>query len=74
MSARLIAAVAERDIAFGPRLALGWRHINLDARRERVTIVSGDVGKLFDQSGVGQVKVLHTPDMGVNIADVICSM
>jgi hypothetical protein len=25
----------------------------LDARRERITIVSGDVGKLFDQSGVG---------------------
>jgi hypothetical protein len=23
----------------------------MDARRERVTIVSGDVGKLFDQSG-----------------------
>jgi hypothetical protein len=23
----------------------------LDARRERVTIVSGNVGKLFDQSG-----------------------
>jgi hypothetical protein len=40
----------------------------LHARRERVTIVSGDVGKLFGQSGgffVGQVKVLHNPDMGV---------
>jgi len=33
-----------------------------------VTIVSGDVGKLFDQSGgfvVGEVKVLHDPEYGV---------
>ena len=43
----------------------------MDARRERVTIVSGEVGKLFDQSGgffVGWVKVLHNPGYGAAVA------
>jgi hypothetical protein len=59
--------------ARGPAQVAAWRVLPSGSGRAARTgnDRSRDVGKLFDQSGgffVGQVKVLHDTDMGVNIA------